>query len=576
VTLGRKLLIWVLATAIALGAALRVEAAAAATRQANTTFGLDDGQVPGVAEGATLAAIDNVAPSPPKPESPARWLLGTEPAMLTIGRPAEPWPLSGIRGYAVSLDRGGGSSPCAGRLTCTAAEIDLAEGDGSSLSLGTLPEGITFVRVVAVSGSGIPSPVRTAVFRVDARPPVVWLRGPTSEWSNRPVKLAALATDELSGMAATGPLGPHTAIAVDGGTPSTTPGDEATVWIARSGIHEVEPSARDAAGNLTGNGPVPAPPQRAIVRIDEDAPRVEFAAAQDPGDPDRIQAFVVDPLSGPSPNRGSIAVRRAGTRARFEGLPTRVEEGRLIARWDSDSYPLGKYEFAATGFDRAGNAGTGTDRARGGRMVLVNPLKAQLSLTAGLSRHRFGGLLRRFGGGPVAGQEVEVTETFASGAEPQQRTSVVRTGRDGGFSLHLRPGPSRDVVARFAGTPLLGRAIGPEAHLYSPTAVHMRASSATATVGGKPLVFSGTVAAAGTEASAVTGLPVELQFRYRGASWSAFRTVEADARGRFRYAYRFSDDDSRGVRFQFRAYVKGREGWPYEPGASRPVSVRGR
>jgi hypothetical protein len=52
--------------------------------------------------------------------------------------------------------------------------------------------------------------------------------------------------------------------------------------------------------------------------------------------------------------------------------------------------------------------------------------------------------------------------------------------------------------------------------------------------------------------------------------------VESDRRGRFRYAYRFSDDDSRGVRFQFRAYVKGREGWPYEPGASRPVMVTGR
>jgi len=52
--------------------------------------------------------------------------------------------------------------------------------------------------------------------------------------------------------------------------------------------------------------------------------------------------------------------------------------------------------------------------------------------------------------------------------------------------------------------------------------------------------------------------------------------VEADARGRFRYAYRFSDDDSRGVRFQFRAYVNGREGWPYEPAYSRPIAVLGR
>ena len=46
-------------------------------------------------------------------------------------------------------------------------------------------------------------------------------------------------------------------------------------------------------------------------------------------------------------------------------------------------------------------------------------------------------------------------------------------------------------------------------------------------------------------------------------------------RGRFRYAYRFSDDDSRGVRFLFRAYVPSQDDWPYEPGGSLPVAVRG-
>ena len=51
--------------------------------------------------------------------------------------------------------------------------------------------------------------------------------------------------------------------------------------------------------------------------------------------------------------------------------------------------------------------------------------------------------------------------------------------------------------------------------------------------------------------------------------------MQTDARGRFRYAYRFSDDDSRGVRFQFRAYAPAQSDWPYEPGSSRPVAVLG-
>jgi hypothetical protein len=159
---------------------------------------------------------------------------------------------------------------------------------------------------------------------------------------------------------------------------------------------------------------------------------------------------------------------------------------------------------------------------------------------------------------------------------PRRRTTVVGTDPHGAFALRLRPGPSRDVVARFAGTPLLSRAAGRSAHLEAPTRIRLRSSASTARVGGRPVVFSGTVGRRGATANAVAGLPVELQFRFRGAAWSEFRTVEADAHGRFRYRYRFSDDDSRGVRFRFRAYAKGREGWPYGPGTSRPVSVTGR
>jgi hypothetical protein len=112
-------------------------------------------------------------------------------------------------------------------------------------------------------------------------------------------------------------------------------------------------------------------------------------------------------------------------------------------------------------------------------------------------------------------------------------------------------------------------------HLGILAFVRLRASAATATVGGAPIVFHGSVDQTAA-ARGKKGLPVELQFRYPGADWSEFRTVEADAHGRFRYAYRFSDDDSRGVRFQFRAYVGQKEGWPYEPAFSRPVVVTGR
>lgn len=514
---------------------------------------------------ATLR-FDNVAPAPPIVDPPTGWTLGADPAVVQVGTPSGSPPLSGIAGYAVSVD---GGTPCAQAGRCLPVEIDLSGGAGGALSLGTLPEGLHTVRAAAVSGSGVPSSLAVATVRVDGSAPLVSLDGAPAGWSSGPLRVTARATDGLSGMAVSGLLGPFTAIAVDGGAPGRALGDAVGAWIGGSGSHRVEYFARDAAGNLSTSG-------SAAVRIDEDPPRVAFAASQDPAEPERIEATVSDPLSGPSPDRGSIAIRPAGTRARYEQLPTRNAGDRLVARWDSDSYPQGKFELVATGYDAAGNSAAGTDRARGGRMVLVNPLKAQVELAAGLRDRRLTGLLRRFGAGPLAGREVIVTETFAAGAQPRQRSTLVDTGREGAFALRLRPGPSRDVVARFAGTPLLSRAASGSVHLDAPTSVRFRASAPTARVGGNPVVFSGTVARRGTAPGAAAGLPVELQFRFGREDWSEFRTVETDARGHFRYRYRFSDDDSRGIRFQFRAYVKGREGWPYGPNTSRPVSVTGR
>ncbi|HET8815202.1 MAG TPA: hypothetical protein VFM51_09645 [Solirubrobacterales bacterium] len=532
----------------------------------------DEGQL-GPPRTATLR-FDDTAPAPPVAESPERWLLGTEQAVLKIAHPTGPFPLSGIRGYAISLDLGSGGTPCSVSTWCSLEETDLDEGiDDDVVSLGTLPEGTTYARVAAVSGAGVASSVSSAVFRVDATRPSVSIHGVRSGWSAGPVRVTASADDHLSGMAAVGAAGPFTAIAVDGAAPTVAWGDRATAWIAGSGIHRVETYARDAAGNLSGGDPEGPPPASAIVRIDEEPPQILFSPAQDPTEPERIEATLSDAYSGADPSRGSIMVRLAGTRARFEELPTKTVGGTLVARWDSDSYPPGKYEFLAVGFDLAGNAGAGTNRDRGGRMVLLNPLKGPVSLTGQLIGQRFAGRLRAIGGDSVARLEVKVVETFAAGSQPQRRITSARTGADGSFAVRLRPGPSRDVAATFAGSPVLTRASSATRRLAVSTGVRFRASAREARIGGGPIVFSGRVDRSGASAK---GLPVELQFRYPGSGWIEFRTLEADARGRFRYAYGFSDDDSRGIRFQFRAHVPGREGWPYEPGSSRPVLVTGR
>ena len=165
-------------------------------------------------------------------------------------------------------------------------------------------------------------------------------------------------------------------------------------------------------------------------------------------------------------------------------------------------------------------------------------------------------------------------ERFGPGARVSERSSEVLTAADGSFELRLAPGPSREVIAVFGGTRSATRAFSPPLRVGVRSGLSLAASTKVAAVGGRPVVFRGAVSTAGA-AVPDGGLAVALQFRLPGRAWSEFRTVRTDRRGRFRYPYRFSDDDSRGVRFQFRAFAPTQSDWPYEPGGSRPVAVRG-
>lgn len=534
--------------------------------------------------------FDDLVPGPASPLTPGGWVSGLSPVVIRIAHPSEPLPVSGIRGYAVSVDRGTERPPCASTTRCTPAETDLSRGiHDDAISLGLLPEGLSFVRALAVSGSGLRSAtVGSSSLRVDSTYPELELRGVPEDWSPHPVRLTATAWDALSGVSAAGRGGPYTAIAVDSQAPATAPGGTVSTTVRGEGVHRIAVYARDAAGNVAdGEAGAPAP-ATAVVRVDETPPRVTFSPAERPSEPERIEATVSDALSGPDPDRGTISVRPAGSGQRFTPLPTAVSAGRLIAHWSSDDFPHGRYEFRATGLDAAGNAAVGDHRLGGARMVLSNPVKGSTELVSGFGGRRlvsrtapygrgtgFSGRLALRSGPPLGGLPVLVTETFAAGADPVRRETVARTRRDGTFLVRLAPGPSRRVQASFAGNPLLSRSANAPVRLGVRSSVRLRASAATARVGGVPVAFTGQVHGLGAPLPR-GGLAVELQFRLRGSAWREFRTVQTDAAGRFRYSYAFADDDSRGVRFQFRAHLPDHPDWPYEPAASSPVLVTGR
>jgi len=563
---------------------------------------------------ARVALHFDDAPAPPISVSAPAWVAAGTPVAIRVSHPAAPLPLSGIQGYAVSIDTTAGVSPCAEADRCAPAEIDLPGGiNDDAISLPAPPEGISYVHAVAVSGSGKDSArVASVAIGVDGTPPQVRLEGVPAGWASKPVRVTAVATDPLSGMAAAGRGGPVTAIEVDDGAPLLASGDAAGATVAGEGAHRVAYWARDAVGNAS-DGSLPfARPATATIRIDETDPTVRFAAG-DPGDPERIEATVTDALSGPGADRGEIELRQVGDTGRFRPLATDVGRGRLVARWDSDDYPRGAYEFRAVGFDAAGNSAASSLGTDGAPLVLHNPVKRVARLAFGFGARalvfqrcsRAGGarrchraIVRSFGrrpasrsvpcchralvggrlvdaaGDPLPGQAVDVVETFARGARQGTRTTTVTTDADGAFRTRLATGPSRRVTAEFAGTRRFTRAAGRRLRLRVRAAVRLRVSTSRVQVGGAPVVFSGRIVHPEARIPP-TGLPVSLEFRLPGMAWSEFRTLQTDSAGRFAYPYSFSDDDSNGVRFLFRAFVPATGNWAFAPATSRPLAVTG-
>ncbi len=539
--------------------------------------------------------FDHTRPASIEPEPVQSWVGRTAfPLRVRLGHPSGPPPLSGIRGYAVAIDATPGGSACAVADRCSDAETTLRGGiEDDELKIGALPEGTSYLHAVAVSGSGMKSTATgSTVIRVDTTDPVTQLAGVPSGWTNRTVRLTASATDAGSGMNGDGRgPAPFTAIQVDGGAPSVGPGGTAGADVVDEGVHRIAYYARDLAGNVNDgaatNGIADRAARTAYVRIDRTAPSVAFPNAEDPRDPELLRVRIADGLAGPDPSRGSIGVRPAGSGDRFEALPGVPGGGaELRARWNSDTFPAGDYEFRAIGYDAAGNAAATTQRQNGGPMVLSNPLKAATTLRAGFRRRGprrtvpygrrvlLGGRLITGRSSPLGARPVRVVERFAAGAHPAIHTSTAMTAPDGTFAIRTEPGPSRTIEVSFEGSPTLARSAAHTLQLDVRSQVRLHASAGVAKVGGAPLIFRGKVDAP-RGAIPPAGKAVQLQFRTPGLPWSEFRTVQTDRRGRFRYAYRFSDDDSRGIRFQFRAYAPAQDAWPYEPAGSRPVLVKG-
>lgn len=307
-----------------------------------------------------------------------------------------------------------------------------------------------------------------------------------------------------------------------------------------------------------------------VVRVDNAPPELAFDVATDPEDPELITASVSDRHSGVA--AGRIAYRPLVGGA-WRELPTQLADGRLSTRVDSSSEPAGRYLFRVSATDAVGNEGSSSARADGSPMVLSFPLRTATALTAtiggeGSARAGYGerpelqAVLRDAAGQPLAGQPVDLVETYAPGASLAPIGRTVNTDARGRISVRLAAGPSRAVSVAYAGSRRYLAAAPQTARLI--VAGYARLGAIPRRVrAGRKVLFRGSVGTLGARLE--RGKLVELQVK--GGGIRRYRTIRqafrTDPRGRWSLRYGFDRFYERPTRFRFRLKVSREAGWPY-------------
>lgn len=544
--------------------------------------------------GVVHLRFDDTVPARSQPDAAQGWLSRAEVVAgyrqgWSVAPPAER-PPSGIAGYRVIVNRNSDTDPCSGaddQRAC-GGPITEAGADNAARVLGAadLAEGENFVHVAAVSGSGMRSTqVGHARVPVDLSDPAVELRGDGGgEWMDHDANLQAVASDAVSGMADTGEFPadapPRTVLTVDEQVHQDTDAN-VSATLSAEGAHQVSYFAQDLAGNTNDGFAGNRSPSNATVRIDKTAPAVAFTNAQDPDDPDRLVAPVADSLSGVADGR--ISYRQAGG-GEWKGLETALREGDLTARVDSgDLRPGVTYEFRAIATDRAGNGATSTSKVNGEPMRVTGPFRTLTGVVDlavnGKRRAKVGyrrpatvtgSLVGSEGRGAVAGAAVTLTEKFLQGSRRRIRTSTVTTNSSGAFAAKLRHGPSRKVVASYAGDRRFLGTVSAPAKLGVRSRVSLRVDP-TASASGRS-VFSGRIRAKGARFGKA-GKRLEVQVRVGGGWRAVGKSFRTDRSGRYRLAYEFSGAYEQPVTYRFRAAVLRQRGLPYLRSTSRERSV---
>jgi hypothetical protein len=171
------------------------------------------------------------------------------------------------------------------------------------------------------------------------------------------------------------------------------------------------------------------------------------------------------------------------------------------------------------------------------------------------------------GGHALEGQTVKILVAADNGADNYRQVASARTGRDGVWRTHLRPGPSRLVVAEYGGSEKAEPSVSKPAHLSVAASLRLRIQPKRArwnsgvTITGK--LRGGFIPRAGEI--------VVLWVRWKGGSTETGHLYVPPS-GDFATSYNFRPGTGH-VTYRFRAVTLRESDYPYAPGRSNRVPV---
>lgn len=492
------------------------------------------------------------------------WLDAAEARLQVVLIDYDEAPVaSGITGWAITQD---------GSVPGTSYNVPSIYNGRAMLILENLDEGLTQLRARPISGSGVPGAdwaLASTTLKVDkTRPTVLASVTNPGPWHRNAATIRLKAADQagLSGMDPA-PIGEpiedggHLTYSLDGGAAQRVRGDDADVTIDVDGTHALAYRAYDAAGNASDEETVE-------VRIDGTPPSAHFLPPSS-ADPLRLAVVVSDAASGVA--SGEIEMRRSGS-STYRALSTRLQQGLLIAELD-DAVPDGRYEIRVRARDHAGNAVSSSERIDGGPMTLSLPVRKPTRLRLATQRRpvkhnarpAIRGRLQTSAGRPLGNAVVTVLDQPTADPNRSVVASLMTDSR-GRFDYRAKARrPSRSIRISYGGT----KTIKP---VFRDVPVKVRAGVTLSTnrtwlLNGQSVVFSGRLAGPVPKGGKV----VALQARKR-SGWVTFGTPRANRRGVFKLRYRFTS--TTGLqKYRFRAVAVREGAYPYETGASRPISV---